>query len=90
MELTDRIFDENGNAFLSSDAIANMLYNGKDIFAGNFYVDTSDGEMENSICILMRRLNLLLQKELIITNVEMSGLCRIFIKHLILTSCLIL
>lgn len=46
MELTDRIFDENGNAFLSGDAIANMLYNDKDIFAGNFYVDTSDGEME--------------------------------------------
>lgn len=46
MELTDRIFDENGNAFLSGDAIANMLYNDKNIFAGNFYVDTSDGEME--------------------------------------------
>ena len=46
MELTDRIFDENGNAFLSGDAIANMLYNGKDIYAGTFYVDTSDGEME--------------------------------------------
>ena len=46
MELTDRIFDENGNAFLSGDAIANMLYKGKNIFAGNFYVDTSDGEME--------------------------------------------
>lgn len=46
MELTDRIFDENGNAFLSGDAIANMLYNDQDIFAGNFYVDTSDGEME--------------------------------------------
>lgn len=46
MELKDRIFDENGNAFLSGDAIANMLYADRNIYEGDFFVDVSDGEME--------------------------------------------